>query len=429
MSCVNKTCKIKTNINPRNGLCQSCDQFFGGLIKKSLNQGRQSAARGAQHGTHRDIDQQDTSDMTNETGNPAPSDDVFNFPTLDTQSIPQHSLPKVDLKNLISSYDTLEEDSDPGNKILKNLMGMMMHVYAKQNEIDVVKKTGQENSSRITQLEAKIGGPEDISLRLGLALRFLPLSQGGATELKNVQNAINQVHAQGVDASYDIIKAVRVGYKSETAPGAGNGNLGTVKVEVRTEDARAKIMKSKTNLKNHPDPIFKKLVIQNLKSREEMKNENFHYDILKIATNSNEYYVAGNGHIRKKDQTQPRYGAPPPPTGTQSVFAPPTRPYQHFPAPTQNNHNHQTYPTLQPRTQPPTNNPNNTMTNQQSNRHSAELLDMFNFESPPNSSQQPKQSQNAKNHQQPQQPTSQAGAGQPGVQRGVASAQGSPQHQ
>ena len=92
-----------------------------------------------------------------------------------------------------------------------------------------------------------------------------------------------------------------VGFKAESEPGANNANLGTVKVEMRSEECRAAIMKTKFQLKNHPQTVMKKLTIQNLKSREEMKNENFNYDILKMVTNSNEYYIGGNGHIRRRE--------------------------------------------------------------------------------------------------------------------------------
>ena len=222
------------------------------------------------------------------------------------------------------------------------------------------------------------------------------------TEIQNVRNLINQVNAQGVDAARDIVKAVRVGYKAETAPGASNGNLGTIKVECKSEDARAKIMKTKNNLKNHPDSILKRIVIQNLKSREEMKAENFNYDILKLVTNSSDYYIGGNGHIRQKGQNQPRpnLNAPPPPPHYQSQsrmanpmnrpMAPPmirpmanlttTQFRQNAPAPP-----HNTYP------------PVNT-------RNSDPLENLFSFDSIPNPSQL----------QQPHLPAQAVPVGQPG---------------
>ena len=82
---------------------------------------------------------------------------------------------------------------------------------------------------------------------------------------------------------------------------------------MRSEESRAAVMKSKYQLKNHPQTVMKKLVIQNLKSREDMKHENFNYDILKMVTNSSDFYIGGNGHIRRKDQNNQRaHNAAPP---------------------------------------------------------------------------------------------------------------------
>ena len=304
-------------------------------MKRMNNQGRQSEAREALRDANRVLGDHQQADHVHR--DPVPEahgrDDVFNTQSQSDQNVSQPSLPKVDLKNLISSYENIEstDDSQTNSKVLKDILAVMINVYAKQEDIDAVKKTGEENSFRISQLQAKIGGPDDIALPLGLAIRNLPLPQRGLTELQTVMSVITQVNAPGVDAARDIVKAIRVGYKAETGPGAGNGSLGTVKVEVRTEDARAKIMKTKFNLKNHPDNILKKVVIQNLKSREEMKTENFNYDILKMVTNSSDFYIGGNGHIRKKGQYQPHHNqyAPPQPTYTQNQFmmAPPvTRP-------------------------------------------------------------------------------------------------------
>ena len=61
-----------------------------------------------------------------------------------------------------------------------------------------VKKVSEENTYRITQLEAKVGKPDDIALPLGLAVRYLPLPSEGNTELENVRMALNEINAPGV---------------------------------------------------------------------------------------------------------------------------------------------------------------------------------------------------------------------------------------
>ena len=217
--------------------------------------------------------------------------------------VSEGSLPKVDLAELVGNYNQMETNgtSADTSKVLKDILGVVINMYAKSDDIETVKKVAEENSNRISQLEAKVGKPEDIALPLGLAVRFLPLPCMGVSELDNVRMAFKEINAAGIDVNRDIVKAVRVGFKAESEPGANNANLGTVKVEMRSEECRAAIMKTKFQLKNHPQTVMKKLTIQNLKSREEMKNENFNYDILKMVTNSNEYYIGGNGHIRRRE--------------------------------------------------------------------------------------------------------------------------------
>ena len=115
-------------------------------------------------------------------------------------------------------------------------------------------------------------------------MRHLPLPRLRLTELDNVKDAFKEVNAPGVDVRSDVVKATHVGFKAESETGAGNSNLGTVKVEMKSEDSRASLMKTKNNLRFHPNQVMKNLVIQNLKSHEEMKHENFNYDILKMCT-------------------------------------------------------------------------------------------------------------------------------------------------
>ena len=256
----------------------------------------------------------------------------------------QANLPKVDLAQLVASHNTMEANGTVGDtsKVLKDILGVVINMYAKGEDIDNVKKVAEDNSYRISQLEAKIGKPEEVSLQLGLAVRHLPLPGQGLTELDNVRMAFKEINAAGVEVRRDVIKAVRVGYKAESEPGSNNGNLGTVKVEMKNEESRAAVMKTKNNLRNHPQLVMRKLVIQNLKSREEMKNENFNYDILKMVSNGNDFYIGGNGHIRKRDQAnfnnaQQSFTVPPPAFNQQPIRAPYTQAhavYRQGPAPT-----------------------------------------------------------------------------------------------
>ena len=95
MPCAIKNCKIKSNINPRTGLCTSCDQCFSGLARRMASQERQSSAREQQHAQHRAT-----------TGGGAGSSDEGDGLHGGESSV----LPKVDLKQLISSHNAMGSD-------------------------------------------------------------------------------------------------------------------------------------------------------------------------------------------------------------------------------------------------------------------------------------------------------------------------------
>ena len=287
MPCVIKNCKIKSNISPKTGLCPSCDSCFSGIARRIQSQDRQGAAR-----------DQYLAQRRGDAGAPGGDDsDEENQQTTPGASVGGGgSLPKVNLAQLVASHNSMENGTTADtSKVLKDILGVVINMYAKGDELEKVKKVAEENSFRISQLEAKVGNADEIALPHGLAVRHLPLPGDGVSELDNVRMAFREINAPGIEVQRDVIKAVRVGYRAESGPGVNNPNLGTVKVEMRNEECRAMVMKSKYQLKQHPQLVMKNLVIQNLKSREEMKTENFNYDILKMVTNGNDYYIGGNG--------------------------------------------------------------------------------------------------------------------------------------
>ena len=54
MSCINRKCKIKTNLKP-NGLCGDCDKFIGDWNKRKENNERKKSDRADALDQHRDI--------------------------------------------------------------------------------------------------------------------------------------------------------------------------------------------------------------------------------------------------------------------------------------------------------------------------------------------------------------------------------------
>ena len=86
------------------------------------------------------------------------------------------NLPKVNLSQLVANHSSLENGATvDSSKVLKDILGVVINMYAKGEDIEKVKKVAKENSFRISQLEAKVGAAEDIALPLGLAVRHLPL--------------------------------------------------------------------------------------------------------------------------------------------------------------------------------------------------------------------------------------------------------------
>ena len=187
----------------------------------------------------------------------------------------------------------------PQDRIMTDMYGMLLNVLSKQSENDAIKEEVKDHGARIRELEAKVGDPSDVSEKLGLAVRNLPLPSPGQSELDNVRAAFNEVRAPGVAVTRDITKAVRVGAKDDY--------LGTVKVEMLNDDSRASIMKNKKSLAYHQNPAMKSLIIKNLKSEDQMRMENFARDVLQILPGGSNFFVAGNGRLRQKDPRQAQH--------------------------------------------------------------------------------------------------------------------------
>ena len=128
MPCAIKNCKVKSNISPRTGLCPSCDMCFSGVSKRMQRHDRQSEARGAQHHAHRhgggDGDDHD-----------APPAQQHGFGENQTQSSSQQSLPKIDLAQLISSHNTMDNGAAvDAPKVLKDILGVLINMHAKTDD-------------------------------------------------------------------------------------------------------------------------------------------------------------------------------------------------------------------------------------------------------------------------------------------------------
>ena len=311
MTCSNKGCKIKAKINPKTGLCQGCDEFFQGINRRVDHLDRRHQARDKSLDARRHLDSlQDSDELA--TSHP-PGNNMVNFPSVTTASSIQSQLPNVDLNDIIKSCEAAKngEQIDTG-KVLGDMMGMMVHMFAKQSENDAIREQVNSNTDRIAHLEAKVGDASEVAYPRSLAIRKLPLPPHGVTELENVQHYLKEIKVEGFDVNRDVIKAIRK-EASKHDPNIGP-NLGTVLVELKCEEVRGKLMKTKKHLMNHPNIVMRSLIIKNAMSPSEMKAQNTHFGLLKMITGSNDFFIAGNGAIRKKD---PNFNAQFPPSQPQ----------------------------------------------------------------------------------------------------------------
>ena len=86
-------------------------------------------------------------------------------------------------------------------KVLGDMMGMILHMFAKQSENQIVKEQVESNTDRISHLEAKVGDTNEIAYPRSIAIRKLPLPPHGVSELQNTQHYRKEIKAEGVDCN------------------------------------------------------------------------------------------------------------------------------------------------------------------------------------------------------------------------------------
>ena len=75
--------------------------------------------------------------------------------------------------------------------------------------------------------------------------------------------------------------------------------LGTILVEIATEEAKIKIMKAKKTLLKHPNMMKRKVKIRNMKTKEQMTYENNLYQLLSLLPDGNQFGLNGIGKLVK----------------------------------------------------------------------------------------------------------------------------------
>lgn len=83
---------------------------------------------------------------------------------------------------------------------------------------------------------------------------------------------------------------------------------GVVKIELEDEDIKIQLLRKKPILKQDPSRQFNKVYIRSSKSHAERLEELNTRMLLNMIPNGNNFRIAGNGRIIKKDETQDRTG-------------------------------------------------------------------------------------------------------------------------
>ena len=141
----------------------------------------------------------------------------------------------------------------------------------------------ESNTERIKALEAKVGDSLECAVPLSIALYNIPKSDTH-DDLALAKDVIRKINAEEVNPDTDVVKAIRKGYKVQ----ANNQTekLGTICVELKSEEVRSKIMKAKKNLASLPDEGltkgFSKYRVKNWMSQHEMNQQFTNRTLLKM---------------------------------------------------------------------------------------------------------------------------------------------------
>ena len=191
--------------------------------------------------------------------------DPANFPPLSASNSQN-----VDFSQMEQMAEKLNagEDVDQ-HELLKNVFCMVFGVAKAMGSLEQVRSEVKSNTDRIKALENKVGNKDEVALSLGLVILNLPLPPTGISEIEYARAFLKEVKAPGVDPQSDVTKVVCLGFKAETSPGANDGRLGKVEIEVSNSDVKAKIMKTKKVLESHSNEILRKIKIFNKKTQEQ----------------------------------------------------------------------------------------------------------------------------------------------------------------
>ena len=323
MRCTMRNCKNVRELDPVSKLCPPCNAWQKDFNKRVSGQERRQSAREGVQNQNRNLNpspspasNRTTSPSTQQASAVTPPIAAFRTPV---GSGPDSAPPPIDVQSLQNSYNQLKNSKgspvtlDTLHGQTLDMFALMLNIHSKMSETDAFRSEVTKANTRIDALEAKVGGINEVSEKLGLAIRFLPLPPTGFSDLDIARQILAEIRAPGIDVNRDVVKAVRK--IPSKPPNINQPILGTVLVEMKNEESRASIMKNKHSLQHHPDNTIRSVIIKNMKSREQMMIENLGNNILKRIPGCESTFVANNGQLREglnqppHPQNPPRFGA------------------------------------------------------------------------------------------------------------------------
>ena len=164
-----------------------------------------------------------------------------------------------------------------------------------------MKSDVKDHSERLKALEDKVGDRKDCAVPLSITMQNLPKVEHG--DEVAVKSVIKEINAEGIDAETDVVKVVRKGYKPANA--TQSERLGTVLVELRSTEVKTKIMKAKSKLATHHDERLKNVRISNMKTQNQVNQDFFNRQLLKMVPGGEDFYISGTGAILSKTRPPP----------------------------------------------------------------------------------------------------------------------------
>lgn len=227
--------------------------------------------------------------------------------------------------NKVAAQIESGEEVDPKECMVTmfTMMASILQGSSKLEEkIERVNKKTEDNETRIEALEKKVGEKDECAIPLSIVMTNVK-KYPSHPDIVVAKKVIEEIKAEGVNPEIDVVKAVRLGYKPATA--TQPERLGAIMVELRNEEVRAKIMKSKKALENVEGEVSK-IIIKNMKTQAEVKQDRVNRQMLRMLPGGQQFFISGNGSFRPQTRPSRPPGPPGPLQGPHFAFQGPSNP-------------------------------------------------------------------------------------------------------